>query len=71
MRQLSVLAPRIAQFLNWTVDTNKLAEPLLSKDEILSYKESLNNCIVKMNVQISRQINPYVPPKIERLKPNF
>jgi hypothetical protein len=42
VRILSILAPRIQQLLNWTVDPSSLAEPLLKKEDIPTWKQQLH-----------------------------
>jgi hypothetical protein len=80
-RPFSILASRIPNFLNWTVDTNSLAQPLLDVKEIQRKKreatESLGHLSLFIQQNVIKTYKPpaYIPPKevskIERLKGNF
>jgi hypothetical protein len=61
-RFLSYLAPRISQFLGWSVDTNSLADPLLKREEIPQIQKQI---LLKTHKLQSRLYQPphYVAPK--------
>jgi len=61
-RFLSYLAPRISQFLGWSVDTNSLADPLLKREEIPQIQKQI---LLQTHKLQSRLYKPpqYVAPK--------
>ena len=64
-RFLSILAPRIQQFLSWTVDTNSLSEPFLKKEDFPWYTQQFSNKI------LSVQQHLYTPPAYVASSPKY
>jgi hypothetical protein len=64
VRILSILAPRMHQLLQWTVDPNSLAEPLLKKEEIPTLKQHIVDTWRKMQDTLY-QPPPYSPPRLD------
>ncbi len=64
MRPLSVLAIRLPQLLSWTVEPSSLAEPFLSKEDLLEKKQKITDSWFSLQSIITTKVYPsYVPPK--------
>ena len=68
-RFLSVLAPRLSQFLGWTVDTTSYVDPLLKREEIPKLKKEFLRTLGQAPARLY-QPPAYVPPQT-KLKGNF
>ena len=62
VRILSILAPRIQQLLNWTVDPSSLAEPLLKKEDLPTWKQTFQQQWTAFQIMLSPP-PVYTPPQ--------
>lgn len=62
MRPLSVLALRLPQILGWTIDPQPLADPLLQKQDYLSFRQSVWDSWFGAQQTVVKKVYPY--PKV-------